>query len=196
MLLFRFTFECTFLFIENQLGKHQSQNTEFWNSFWLKESWLCATNTPKAPQQESLDKVLPISNRSEIFWTDDWNMACLQQQITVTCWIPFSRMKSFGLIFMYWVLITTTCLTACELVYELVKLCRKCGSSSSNSYDSNRPLINQNTSVEATPIIVSPDYPNAATLKAAEAGELEVPTATVETEKIYPQTNELPPSEK
>ena len=178
MLLFRLSFECLFLWIENQLGKHQSQNTEFWSSFWLKENWLCAVNTPNNAADESLDKMLPQSNRSEIFWTDDYNMACLQQQITVTCWIPFSRMKSFGLIFMYWVLIVTTCLTALELLFELAKLCKPSNSSSrsNNSGDSHQALV-----TEPAPghiVMVSPEsqtyenketqpiiYPNIPTVK-------------------------------
>jgi len=124
MLVFRLCFEIFFCWLENQLGKHQSQNTEFWNSFWLKESWLCATNYPgPGPEKDSLDQIIPAENRSEIFWAEDYNMACLQQKVTVTCWIPFSRMKSFGLLFMYWVLLVNTTLTALELIFELVKLC-------------------------------------------------------------------------
>lgn len=189
MLLFRLTFEIIFLFIENQLGKHQSQNTEFWNSFWLKESWLCATNTPKAPMEESLDRVLPESNRSEIFWTDDWNMACLQQQITVTCWIPFSRMKSFGLLFMYWVLLVTTFLTFCELIFEIVKLCKSCGNNNSGSTISNKPLINQQQP-QFHEIIASPDYNTQQTLQKDE--QVIVKQAGEDIVKVYP---ELPASE-
>jgi len=124
MLLCRLVFELIFLFVENQLGQHQSQNVEFWNRFWLKEQWLCALNDDDKAASNSLMEMIPPVNRSEIFWTDDKNLACIQQKVVATCWIPFSRMKSFGLLFMYWVLIVTTCLTAIELLYELVTICK------------------------------------------------------------------------
>lgn len=125
MLIVRFVFEIGFLWVENQLGKHQSQNTEFWSAFNLKESWICPTNNVDDAAQESLDRLLPAANRSEIFWTNDLNVACLQQQVTVTCWIPFSRMKTYGLWFMYYVLCLQTTLTAFELLYELSSQCMK-----------------------------------------------------------------------
>merc|ERR1712076_203654 len=123
MLVVRLCCELIFLYVENQLGKHQSQNIAFWDAFNLKESWICSTNNVDQAAQHSLDQLIPQQNRSEIFWTDDLNVACLQQKVTVTCWIPFSRMKSFGLLFMYWVLLVNTTLTAMELIFELVKLC-------------------------------------------------------------------------
>lgn len=125
MLVFRLTFECLFLWIENQLGKHQSQNIAFWDAFNLKESWICSTNNVDQAAQHSLDQLIPQSNRSEIFWTDDLNIACLQQKVTVTCWIPFSRMKSLWLWFMYIVLCISTCLTSFELSFEILRqFCR------------------------------------------------------------------------
>lgn len=123
MLITRLVFEIMFLYIENQISKHQSQKTGFWEAFYLKELWICATNTPTEASARSLDQLLPVANRSEIFWIDDINLACMQQQVTVTCWIPFSRMKSYGMFFMYIVLIVGTVMTALELVVELLRLC-------------------------------------------------------------------------
>ena len=97
MLVVRLGCEIVFLYLENQLGKHQSQNVEFWEAFNLKESWICSTNNVDKAAQESLDMLIPKPNRSEIFWTDDLNVACLQQKVTVTCWIPYSRMKTLWL---------------------------------------------------------------------------------------------------
>jgi len=168
MLLFRLSFEIFFLWLENQLGKHQSQNTEFWNSFWLKESWQCATNDPRQTHQDSLDKVLPPSNRSEIFWTDDYNMACLQQQISVTCWIPLARMKSFGLIFMYWVLIISTCLTCLELAFELLKLCKSRPSPITAQQNLARQVATAPRPEEIPIINMSPDFHHSDTMKASD----------------------------
>jgi len=160
MLIVRLAFEIFFLWLENQLGKHQSQNVEFWNSFWLKESWLCATNTPNGPEQESLDKILPPSNRSEVFWTEDWNMACLQQKVSVTCWIPFSRMKSYGMIFMYWVLIVNTILTFLELCLELVRLCKSASKNNNRqqSVQNYNNVVNMQSVAESKVPIISDDY--------------------------------------
>lgn len=123
MLFVRLLFEICFLYIENQLGKHQSQNSSFWHAFNLKESWLCATSNKNSASQRSLFKIIPEQNRSDIFWSNDWNEACLQQTVTVTCWIPFSRMKSLWLWFMYIVLCISTGLTLLELFYELTRGC-------------------------------------------------------------------------
>lgn len=125
MLTVRLCCELIFLYVENQLGKHQSQNIAFWDAFNLKESWICSTNNVDQAAQHSLEQLIPQSNRSEIFWTDDLNVACLQQKVTVTCWIPFSRMKSLWLWFMYIVLCISTCLTAFELSFELLNQCCK-----------------------------------------------------------------------
>lgn len=120
MLCVRLCSEVIFLWLENQLGQHQSQNVSFWDRFWLKEQWVCATNNLDAASQDSLDNLVPIANRSTAFWTDDLNLACIQQKVTVTCWIPFSRMKSYGLWFMYVTLVISTILTVLELAYEFV----------------------------------------------------------------------------
>lgn len=191
MLLFRLSFEIFFCWLENQLGKHQSQNVEFWNSFWLKESWQCATNSPKEDASAALNRMIPPANRTEVFWTDDHNLACLQQEITVTCWIPFSRMKSYGLLFMYWVLLINTLLTFLELVFELTKLCR--GSKSSNSNNNSSAPQNQ-MSVQSAPIINN-DYNTADTLKVADSDSKARLMAEAEMVgenivKIYPDANE------
>lgn len=120
MLCVRLACEFVFLYVENQLGKHQSQNIAFWDAFNLKESWICATNNVDSAAQHSLAQLIPVTNRSEIFWTDELNVACLQQKVTVTCWIPYSRMKSLWLWFMYIVLCISACLTAFELLFELL----------------------------------------------------------------------------
>merc|ERR1711879_368867 len=114
--------ETWFLYLENQLSKHQSQKVGFWESFFLKENWVCATNHPRTASKKSLDELLPPANRSEIFWIGDPNLACMQQSVTVTCWIPFSRMKSYGMFFMYIVLLVGWFITVFELVYEVIRL--------------------------------------------------------------------------
>ena len=132
MLVMRLSGEVFFLYVENELGKHQSQNIEFWEAFNLKESWICSTNNVDDAAQHSLAQLIPVANRSEIFWTDDVNVACLQQKVTVTCWIPFSRMKTLWLWFMYIVLCVSTCLTVFELVWEVLGHC--CRSKSKKDY--------------------------------------------------------------
>jgi len=120
MLVCRFGVELWSLILESQLAKHQSQNAYFWDRFWLKESWYCATNVPD--NSESVDRMIPVANRSDYFWTDDLNEPCVQQQVIVTCWIPFSRMKSVGMMFMYFVLLFTWFLTILELIVAVFGL--------------------------------------------------------------------------
>lgn len=60
MLLVRLFCETWFLYLENQLSKHQSQKIGFWESFWLKENWICATNSPKPAAGRSLNELLQI----------------------------------------------------------------------------------------------------------------------------------------
>ena len=95
MLFIRLFGEICFIYLENQLGKHQSQNTEFWNAFNLKENWICSSNNKDTAAVESLEQLIPIGNRSEAFWTDDLNVACLQHRVTVTVRsrIYFRRIK-------------------------------------------------------------------------------------------------------
>lgn len=126
MLTFRLLVEITFLYWEHELAKHQSQNENFWEAFELKESWLCATNSGNPAAKRSLSKIIPPQNRSTPLWSDNENVACIQQSVVVTCWIPFSNMKSVWLKFMYCVLCLSTCLTAIELLWELVKDCVTC----------------------------------------------------------------------
>ena len=123
MLFIRLFGEICFIYLENQLGKHQSQNIEFWNAFNLKENWICSSNNKDTAAVESLDQLIPVGNRSEIFWTDDLNVACLQHRVTVTCWIPFSRMKSYGMWFMFLTLCFSCWLTVLEICWEFCYHC-------------------------------------------------------------------------
>jgi len=124
MLIFRFGFELWFLYVENQLGKHQSQKADFWDSFNLKEYWMC----PTQPDAAAVSATIPVEQRSELFWVDEVNEACQQQTVEVRCWIPFSWMKTYALWIMYFVLIVQTILTGLELAFHLGSLC--CGKSS------------------------------------------------------------------
>jgi len=127
MLVVRLASEIWFLYIENQLGKHQSQNALFWERLQLKESWSCPTSHDSEEVQNSLDQLIPPENRSDFFWNSQPNMACIQQSVSVTCWIPFSHMKSYGLMFMYTVLAMSTVMTCIELLYEIIRMCKCCG---------------------------------------------------------------------
>jgi len=118
MLIIRLFFEIFCCYLEGELGTHQSQNAGFWDRFHLKETWICPTNNPEYSIAQ--EEMLPFQNRSELFFRNELNLACIQQHTAVTCWIPFSWMKSLGLIFMYWVMLLTTFLTFCELMYELI----------------------------------------------------------------------------
>jgi len=123
MLVMRLFFELVFLYVENELSQHQSQKVGFWDRIFLKENWICPTNRDEPAVKQSINQLLPQANRSTLFWISDENLACTQQPVTVTCWIPFSRMKSYAMFFMYMVLIASTVLTVGELMFELVRLC-------------------------------------------------------------------------
>jgi len=126
MLVVRLTLELWCVFLEMNLAKHHSQNSKFSEKFWLKDHWLCptySTNIGKNAVAESIDAIIPHANRSELFYRTDTVVACEQQQTTVTCWIPMSRMKRYGMLFMFGVLIMQTALTFCELSVEFIKPC-------------------------------------------------------------------------
>ena len=124
MLVFRLCFEIICICLELSLAKHTSQNAKFSEIFDIKEQWICSVNGNynRLAKAESTDLLLPPANRSELFYRYDVNEACQQQQVTVKCWIPLSRMKSVGLKFMFFVMIFQTILTFAELVFEVVKV--------------------------------------------------------------------------
>jgi len=115
MLICRLFAEFLFLFLEKELAKHHSQNSDGIEIFQLKEYWKCGTN-----DHPSTDDVLPSSNRS-LFYIEDVNRACIQQDVAVTCWIPFSHMKTYGLYFMYFMLVIQTIFTGAELLFEIIR---------------------------------------------------------------------------
>lgn len=125
MLCFRLAMEILFLVIEASLAKHHSQNSTFDQFFYLKEKWLCPTNDNDPAKIRSTNELLPFSNRSAFFHRLDTNFACVQQQVTVTCWIPYSRMKSLGMQFMYTVLVLQCVMTLMELILEMINVCRR-----------------------------------------------------------------------
>lgn len=141
MLVIRLVLEIFCICLEYTLAKHLSQNAKPSEVFQLKENWICSTNgvVNSEAQQMSIDLLLPPANRSELFYRTDENVACRQQAVTVTCWIPFSRMKSLGLIFMMVVICLQTILTFCELAVELIKPCvgENRGFSGSNKNNKN-----------------------------------------------------------
>lgn len=121
MLFLRLFCELLGLFLEANLAKHLSQNSEPNEYFQIKEHWICLTNKPE--NQLASDHILPPANRSSLYFRDDLNQACSQQDTSVKCWIPLSRMKSLGIRFMYSVLMFQTLLTCCEIIYEVIRLC-------------------------------------------------------------------------
>jgi len=138
MLVVRSFIEFFCLHLELNLGRHQSQKAGFMDALQLKEMWLCSSNRDEA--ESSIERLIPEANRS-IFWTDELNEPCVQQKVQVTCWIPFSRMKTWGMYFMYYVLILTFCITIMELISAVIELCRFKGSSSIEN--ESRNLLDQ-----------------------------------------------------
>lgn len=121
MLILRFLAEVLCLILEISLAMHQSQKSAITETFQLNEYWHCLSNSESAHglELDSLHlKVLPAANRT-IFHTNELNHACTQQLAAVKCWIPYSRMKSLGLVFMFYVLVGQVCLTGLELLCEL-----------------------------------------------------------------------------
>merc|ERR1712218_192875 len=93
ILIIRFIAEWWFVHLELELSKHQSQNADFWEQFWLKDRWHCPVNNEES--KKALNHLIPVQNRSSLFWVEEQNGACLQQKTSVTCWIPYSRVKSY-----------------------------------------------------------------------------------------------------
>ena len=78
----------------------------------LSEKYLCYTH-----ELNDESYTLPIANRSDYFWRDSEVLACSTNEHSVPCWIPKSRMKSYGLLLMYTVLIVNFLLSCLELIY-------------------------------------------------------------------------------
>jgi len=136
MLILRAIIEYVSLKLELNLGRHQSQNSGFIDSLSLKEMWYCPTNV-QGSEQSTLE-FFPPANRS-LFWTDEINEPCVQQKTYVACWIPFSRMKTWAMYFMYYVLILCFVITILELLMALYHLCTRFGgkTKSQMQYESN-----------------------------------------------------------
>lgn len=132
MLILRVGIEWFSLNLELNLGRHQSQKGGLIDSLKLKEMWYCPTNTEGS--DESIAEFFPPQNRS-IFWTDELNEPCVQQKVYIACWIPFSRMKTWGMYFMYYVLIMCFVITVLELCLALYDLCTRFGNKSQMAFE-------------------------------------------------------------
>jgi len=126
MLIFRLCCEICCLYIEAALCQHMSQNEKFTDWFQLKEYWKCLIN--KSGEESEGLLALPLANRSSLWFREDVNNACHQQEVAVKCWIPLSRMKSLGIHFMFLVMCFQVMLTLVELGFEIYDNMRKrCG---------------------------------------------------------------------
>merc|ERR1712226_1431473 len=123
MLICRLLSEGWFLYLEKELNRNQSQNANFYETMQLKEKWYCYSNYDGNVYDDKYapDFYMPEANRSS-FWTDAPAPAC-QQQDRVTCWVQFSRIKSYGLQFMYLMLVVNFCLSALELCWLAAHVC-------------------------------------------------------------------------
>jgi hypothetical protein len=124
-ILFRAILELWFLFVEYNLNLNQSQNANFLETMQLKEKYYCYTHFDDNPYDDkhSVDYFLPVANRSEIFYTDEVIETC-QQQDRVTCWIKFSRVKSYGIQIMFLVLVCNFILSVLEFCWAVVDFVR------------------------------------------------------------------------
>lgn len=125
MLVIRLILEIYCIVIELELNVHHSQKSNFPELLTLNEKWLCpvySTNLVNTPKLDaSMNQFLPAKNRSILFHRSDTVTACEQQAIFVTCWIKESRMKSYGIKFMFTVICLQTWITVCELLTEIVQ---------------------------------------------------------------------------
>lgn len=120
MLVIRIFGEFYFLRLEYNLAVHQSGKTGF-QAFMLPEKYHCLTH---------IDEEIEVTGRkdsaqSKIFYIDEPLEACSQSRFEVPCWIPNSRMKQKGLIFMYGVLIVSTVISFIELLTVMFSACCK-----------------------------------------------------------------------
>lgn len=132
IILLRIFVEMWFIVVEYNLNLNQSQNGDFFETMELKEKYSCYTHYDdnSFDSRKSVDFYMPENNRSNLFWVDDTIEACLQQD-KVTCWIKFSRAKSYGMQIMFLVLICNLILSITEFIFALVESC--CSYSSSNN---------------------------------------------------------------
>jgi len=105
-------FEGVFLKLELELNRNQSQKADFSETWKLPEKYLCFTH-----ELNEEGFTLPKENRSDYFWRDSEILACSTNEHSVPCWIPKSRMKSYGLLLMYIVLVVNFVLSSLELIY-------------------------------------------------------------------------------
>jgi len=122
-ILLRVLVESWFLWLEYNLNLNQSQNADFYETMQLKEKYYCYTNFDENPHDDksAADYYLPEQNRSAIFYNTEVIETC-QQQDRVTCWIKYSRIKSYGIQIMFIVLVCNLCMSVLELLWAVVDL--------------------------------------------------------------------------
>ena len=125
MLSLRLAGELSFVYLEKELGTHQSGKAGGllgMNSFLLPEKYFCRTNV----DSENYSQIQP--NRmvlSSILDEPSPLDACSKQDFEVVCYIPYSWMKQKGMLFMHFVLIGGIILTCLEMFLVLIRFCKK-----------------------------------------------------------------------
>lgn len=117
MLTARLLVELWFLYIEYNLGMHQTGNSGIY-AWSYPEKYNCSTHY-------ILDTAHEITNAKSMFYIEEPLEACNQNQYVVTCWIPNSILKTKGLYFMLIVLLGGILLTTLELLTALKDACSK-----------------------------------------------------------------------
>ena len=120
MLVFRLACQLICLYLDIELSTHISQKAggipEVFN---IPERWICSTYNF---EDSAYHEILPQQNLSSIFHRSDAITAC-QNLRDVNCWQPNAYLRTYGLKFMFAILLVEILMTMAELLVELVKPC-------------------------------------------------------------------------
>jgi len=125
MLVLRLSGEIGFVYLEKELGTHQSGiagGPAGMNAFLLPEKYFCRTNVDEENYSKIRDSRMTLSS---IFDEPSELDACSKQEYEVICYIPFSWMKQKGMIFMHFVLLGGLFLTILELCVVVLRFFKK-----------------------------------------------------------------------
>jgi hypothetical protein len=117
-LLLRLFLEYRFIKLEMDLAEHQSGKSGLLERFFLPEKYICETNY--YTDTEIVSQAWKDTSRFKI---SEQLEACNKQPFAIPCWIVASRIKTLGILWMFFVQIVSTILTIVEIIWEVFRVC-------------------------------------------------------------------------
>ena len=117
-LVLRLFLEYKFLRLEMDLAEHQSGKNGLISRFILPEKYICVTNYYKNDDSTSI-----AWQDTSRFYVSEKLEACDKQPFAIPCWIVDSRIKTKGILWMFFVQVGSTILTFFEIFWEFFRMC-------------------------------------------------------------------------